>query len=240
MNAREIYSIWAPAGTLWTDWARVVPFLAMDSEITGSAVQISLPHIFYVDSLQKNCAIFSDLPDHYAILEGISLAKLGWRPIPLYNSCYGPTDSMSLIDNSNIEAALLLCTNALKELSLPFDAPPVFLLDSTRVNMYKMNVSVFDNSWDLYAQDLPSAKHLLQNGINKVIVRGDKILRDLKSILYQYQKKGIKIYFTKGFEKPKAVSIKKPLEMIETLISAFRRHRLRQSHRRHNHRQSHH
>ena len=235
MNAREIYSIWAPTGALWTDWTRVVPFLDINKSIKESAVQVNFPHIFYVSELQRNCAIFSDLPNHHAILEGVSLAKMGWRPIPLYNSCSGPKNAMSLIDNSNIEAALLLCTNELKELSLHLDAPPVFLLDSTRVNMYKMNASVFDNSWDLYAQDIPSAKYFLQNGIKKIVIRGDRILRDLRGILYQFQKKGIKIYFTKGFEKPKAVTVRKPLEAIEAIMSAFRRLRLRQSHRRHNH-----
>ena len=52
-----------------------------------------------------------------------------------------------------------------------------------------MNVSVFDNSWDVYPQDLPSAEYLLENDMKKVIVVGQNIARDLKKILYNYQKK---------------------------------------------------
>ena len=92
------------------------------------------------------------------------------------------------------------------------DAPPTFLLDSNRMNRFKMNVSVFDNSWDIYAQDLPSAEYFLKNGINKIIVRGEKIQKDLRKILYKFQKKGIKILYTNGYEEPKGVKIKKTLE----------------------------
>jgi hypothetical protein len=90
------------------------------------------------------------------------------------------------------------------------DAAPAFLLDSNRTHRFKMNVSVFDNSWDLYDQDIPSAEYFLNNGIYKIIVRGDKVQNDIAKILYKFQKKGIMIFFTKGYDEPTEVSIKKP------------------------------
>ena len=72
-----------------------------------------------------------------------------------------------------------------------------------------MNVSVFDNSWDIYDQDIPTAEYFLKNGITKIIIRGEEIQRDLKIILYKYQKKGIEILFTNGCEELKKVKIKK-------------------------------
>ena len=90
------------------------------------------------------------------------------------------------------------------------NAPPAFLLDSNRMNRYKMNLSVFDNSWDIYAQDLPSAEYFLKNGINKMIVRGEAIQTDLQKILYSFQQKGISIYLTNGYENIQKISLKKP------------------------------
>lgn len=52
----------------------------------------------------------------------------------------------------------------------------------------------------------------LKNNINQIIVRGEKIQKDLKKILYKFQEKGIKILFTNGYEEPKLVKIDKILE----------------------------
>ena len=73
-----------------------------------------------------------------------------------------------------------------------------------------MNESVFDNSWDIYAQDIPSAEYFLKNDIHKIIVRSDSIQEDLKKILYKIQSKGLEIFFTDGYEPPKKVKINKP------------------------------
>ena len=73
-----------------------------------------------------------------------------------------------------------------------------------------MDVSIFDNSWDAYAQDLPSSEYFLENGIDKIIIRSETIQKDLNKILFKFQKKGIKILFTDGYEKPKNVKLRKP------------------------------
>ena len=115
------------------------------------------------------------------------------------------------MENGNIESSLILVAEELKKLNLPDKAPPVFLLDSNRTHRYRTDVSTFDNSWDVYGQDFPSADYFLENGIKKIIVRGQKIQKDLKKILYKFQKKGMKILFTKGYAEPKEVSVRKPL-----------------------------
>ena len=86
---------------------------------------------------------------------------------------------------------------------------PVFLLDENRLNRYKIDSSVFDNSWDVYYQDLPSSKYFLNNCIDKILVRANKINKDLSKILFDYQKNNIKILFTNGFEPIKEIKIKK-------------------------------
>ena len=77
------------------------------------------------------------------------------------------------------------------------------------MHRFKMNLSVFDNSWDIYPQDIPSKEYFIQNGINKIIIRSEEIRIDLNKILYDYQNAGIKIFFTNGYEKPKEIKIKK-------------------------------
>ena len=76
------------------------------------------------------------------------------------------------------------------------------------MHRFKMNDSIFDNSWDIYPQDIPSAKYFLENGINKIIIVGKKVENDLAKILYKFQQEGIEIYFTKGFEEPEKVVVK--------------------------------
>ena len=116
---------------------------------------------------------------------------------------------MALVENHTIQSALICGTSELEKLKISDNAPPVFLLDSNRTHRFKMNASIFDNSWDLYDQDMPSAEYFLKNKIDKIIVRGEKIQKDLSKILYKFQKKGIKILFTNGYDIPKKINIKK-------------------------------
>jgi hypothetical protein len=117
---------------------------------------------------------------------------------------------MALVDNHPIISALLWGAGKLGERSIPEDAPPAFLLDSNRMNRHKMNVSVFDNSWDLYEQDIPSVEYMQKSAITSIAVRGRAIHKDLMRILYKFKKKGMTIFFTNGFDSTKEVSPRKP------------------------------
>lgn len=210
MIGKDIFKIWAPIGAKWIDWVRPVLFIAINYSYKPNAIiNFTIPDINYINELPENTAIFLDLPSHDSVEEGLALAKFGFRPIPLYNGTNEQHGSMALVDNHAIENALIWGADEIQKLNIPNDAPPAFLLDSNRMHRFKMNVSVFDNSWDLYDQDIPSAEYFLKNGINKIIVRGEKIQKDLIKILYKFQKKGIKILWTVGYEKPKDVIIKK-------------------------------
>ena len=76
------------------------------------------------------------------------------------------------------------------------------------MNRRKVTDSVFDNSWDVYSQDLPTYEYLKKYGIAKVIIKSDMIRKDLNKIFYEFQKNGIKIYFTEGYEEPKLIKLK--------------------------------
>jgi len=213
MTKKEIFQLWAPNHIRWTEWVRPVLFVAMnDREQIKPFHNFTIPKINYMDSKKANIAIILDLPGYDSIMEGLALARKGYRPIPLYNGTMAQAGSMATVDNLGIQSALQWATSKLQEIELDSEAPPVFLLDSNRLLRLKMNGTVFDNSWDVYHQDMPSGEYFLKHGIDTIIVRGEKIARDLALILYKFQKKGITIQFTKGYEVAKSIKIRKPLQ----------------------------
>lgn len=211
MTGKEIFKIWAPSKTRWVDWVRPVPFIAIDKNYElHEFIDFNIPSVHYIDQYEKDTAIFIDLPEYESIEEGIALTKLGYRPIPLFNGTIEDPNIMSTTNNHIIIPALIIGANYLEQTKLDKDTNPSFLLDTERLNRHKMNENVFDNSWDIYDQDVPTAEYFIKHDINKIIVHSDKIQKDLKKILYKYQQKGLKIYHTKGYEKPTLIKVRKP------------------------------
>lgn len=212
MTVKELYKIWAPYGKKWVDWIRPVPFIELNhySKMYNHS-QFSIPTISYVDAICQNTAIIVDLPGMESVEEGIGLAKLGFRPIPIFNGTAEQNGALATVDNQSAGIALALAVKELIKIEIKDDALPAFLTDRNRLQRYKMDVSVFDNSWDVYPQDLPTAEYLLESGIQKLVVVGRDVAKDLKKILYDYQKKGIEIYHTNRYELPKKIRIRKPL-----------------------------
>ncbi len=210
MTNKEIYKIWAPDKKRWVDWVRPVPFINIDdSSSRKEFIDYRIPSINYLKELLNDTALIIDIPGIDSIKEGIALAKLGYRPIPIFNGTDPPIGTISTTNNQIIKPLLIWGAFELKNIKLKNDAPPVFLLDQNRLNRYKINNGIFDNSWDIYDGDLPSPKYLLENGINKIIVRSNFQAKDLRKILYKWQKNNIKIFFTNGYEEPKELKLKK-------------------------------
>lgn len=212
MTGKEIYRIWAPNGAKWIDWVRPVPFVVINNDLKLYNISdFKSTNIDYIKE-STNTAIIVDLPGVESIKEGISLCNFGFRPIPIYNGTIEQEGARATTDNKVITTGLIYGASKLEKISIKNDAPPAFLLDTNRTNRYKMSISIFDNSWDIYDQDLPTAEYFLNNGIDRIIVRSDKLQKDLKKILYKFQNKGITIYFTNGYEEPKKIIVRKVLE----------------------------
>lgn len=210
MDRKDIFKIWAPFGKKWVDWVRPVPFIGIDiNKSTNYFIDYDIPSINYIKEVKKDTAIIIDIDGVESIKEGIALANMGYRPIPVFNGTNPSEKSKSTTDNQIIENMLIWGAYELKNINLLLDAPPVFLLDKNRLNRYKLDRSIFDNSWDIYPQDIPSSKYFLNNGINKIIVRGEVFNKDLKKVLYKLQKDNIDIFFTNGYDEAKVFKIKK-------------------------------
>ena len=212
MRGKEIYKIYAPNGAKWIDWVRPVPFVAIDTYNRKPIANFLDREAMFLKKYQQDTAIFIDLPGKESIELGIGLAHMGYRPIPVFNGTDEQQGSQATTNTYLIESYLINGSQKLKNIELKNDANPVFLLDSHRTNRYRAKESIFDNSWDLYKQDIPSAEYFKQNGITKIIVVGETIQRDLKKIFLKFQEKGIDIYITDGYTLPKKVKLTKTIK----------------------------
>jgi len=157
----------------------------------------------------RRTMIIVDMPGIQSVSEAFSYALLGWRPVPLYNGV--ASRGKMLVDAAEIADGLRMGTDRLSKLSIPPDAPPVFMLDSRRMHGSKAP-GLFDNRWCVFPQDMPSASYLNSMGIEKVIVRTPVyVLEDLGQILFDYQKSGIALFELRNIsDAPKAITARKP------------------------------
>lgn len=210
MTSKEIFQIWSPVGKKWVDWVRPVPFIAINEYSKMHRVSnLTIPTIPFLNETCEDAAIIVDLPGIQSVQEGIALAKSGYRPIPIFNGTIPQQNARATVDNQSVGIALTWGASELQNIDISNQALPAFLTDSNRMHRFKMEYSLFDNSWDVYPQDLPSAEYFIHNGIHKIILIGESISKDLKKILYEFQKKKIEIFWTKGYEPPKKVTVRK-------------------------------
>lgn len=212
MIGKDIYKIYAPDGARWGDWVRPVPFVAIECYNRCLSANWLERKIVFLENYENDTAIFIDLPGKESIEFGISLAHMGYRPIPLFNGTDGQQNSQTIVDTHLIESHLVNGAEKLKNIHLDIDANPVFLLDSYRTNRYRAKESIFDNSWDLYKQDIPSCEYFKQNNITKIIVVGDTVQRDLRKIFFEFQDAGVEFFLTDGYENVKKIKLTKTLK----------------------------
>lgn len=212
---KEIYKIWAPAGKKWVDWVRPVPFVEMEHFTKGygsyGVADISAYKAAYVDEAWTDAAIIVDLPGAESVREGIALAQKGYRPIPIFNGTAEQKDARATSNNESASFALMDYAAKLAALDIPQDARPAFLTDRNRLQRWRADLGVFDNSWDVYHQDLPTAEYFLANGVRRIVIVGASVAGDLAKILRPFRKKGIEIFLTNGYDMPKRAVLKKPL-----------------------------
>ena len=207
MTSKELFQSWAPTTLPWSNWVKPPIFMSLKSE---TSFNYELPKINYLSEIITNYAIIVDLANVDSVLTGLALGKLGYQPVPLYNGTFPQNGARALVDLDIIQDALRWGKTIFDNLALDKNSPPAFLIDSQRIFRYKMEAGLFDNSWDIYPQDLPSPNYLKQKGIDSILVHTYELNRDLKRVLYNIQQKGLKILSTNGFEIPKEIKFSKP------------------------------
>ena len=201
----ETYKIWAPEDSVWAQWAKPVLFI---HQPINSKIRMEFSDLTWNIKADNHTMVIVDLPGHTGVIEGVALARLGYRPIPLYNGVDGP--SSSIVKVTDIARALYQGADELITYPIRSDAPPVFILDSNRMSVGGKRPGVYDNRWCVFPQDMPSASFLNKEGITKIILRSDSIQNDLSHILRRYQELGIDIYISNEQEGEKKVDVVKP------------------------------
>lgn len=193
---QEIFEIWVPDGGLWSPWGIPVLFTqlpAVMEEQSAHEIEVPPPATWCPRS-DDHCAIVLDLPGPTSVTVGLSLAKVGFRPVPLFNGCYG---DHAVIDQRPIMRAICGGTEWLSAQRLREDAPPAFLLDSGRMNgLSPVTPGMFDNRWKIFPQDFPAAEFLLQQELRRCLVvqQQQEIAEDLCHILRRWQVAGLPIH----------------------------------------------
>ena len=204
-NNLEVYKVWAPDDALWTQWAKPVLFMH-SAEVRFK--NLDIPELGWTQSVESQTMIIVDLPGEIGVVESMALARLGYRPVPLYNGVDGRAFSM-MVKVGEIATALFHGAEILATYNISPEAPPVFMLDSNRMAGRGKQPGTYDNRWCVFPQDMPSAAFLMNAGIRRVIVRSAGIQNDLSHILLRYQKEGIEIHLCTGEEIEK-ISVVKP------------------------------
>jgi hypothetical protein len=200
MNRTDAFAAWVPDlpddefGPAWTQWAKPVLF----ASISEAAPPITLQeeHLSGLESeirsRDKSVAIVVDLPGPQAARIGLAFARMGLRPVPLFNGSSGREE---LIVTGELIETLRAGGSQLQSQPLSNNAAPAFLLDSRRMSKdVRPQPGKFDNRWLTFPQDFPSANLLIARGVSRVIVIQPKTgqpAEDLAHVLRRWQDAGI-------------------------------------------------
>jgi hypothetical protein len=154
--------------------------------------------------IEKGTAVVLDLPNVIGVAHALSLAARGYRPVPLYNALPIPAGALApgksataAVDVLPIMAMLKFSAESLAALKLPPGAPPVFMLDSRRMEIWGQALSsYFDNRSVCFPTDFPSADFLLAHGIERVLLvqkQASDPATDLRLVMRRWQEKGIRL-----------------------------------------------
>jgi hypothetical protein len=214
-DAREyIYNAWAPHGSVWSPWAKPVLFSVMGRYPLPPTLPSVTFDLSWVPAVNRGAALILDLPREEGVLMGLELAKLGYRPVPLYNALPGPAVPIlsiepapaSVVEVMPILHALWRGAEELLKLIIPPNAPPVFLLDANRSIGWRIKPVCFDNRSVSFVTDFPSAKFLKDSGIGRAILVQrfqDQPQPDLAHTLRRWHDGGIEVE-SKRFDQPGA------------------------------------
>ncbi len=190
MDPQETFNIWAPEESIWSNWAKPVLFNSLVDE-TLDPLEGPFPGIANFPNAASKSACIIDIAGEEAITLSMSLAEKGYRPVPLFNSVEAPAQ---IVNVTGIVHSLGRAAGYLRTLKIPYNAPPVFLLDALRHgNSAMVSPGHFDNRSVVVPQDMPSARFLMQNGIQHLVLISYKVQDDLSHILFRYQEQGIDV-----------------------------------------------
>ena len=217
MDGSQLFETWAPADSVWSPWAK--PALFADEAVRTVLADAPPPPAMPPQprsafSGDNGTAFVLDLPGERSVDLGLTLARAGYRPVPVFNTTDHPA---ALVDVRPVLRRLASGATDLAGVYLPPEAPPAFLLDANRANAAATpSPGRYDNRWVVFPQDFPSASFLLARGIRQIVLlqtqrpgHGDQPRDDLAHVLRRWQEAGIAIHF----QDPDADAPPRPLDV---------------------------
>jgi hypothetical protein len=208
LTKRQRFEIWAPPAVPWSAWAKPILFAHAPTADPPEPLLLPPPEVTsWAPPADGHWAVVVDLPGAVGLLTGVSLAAVGYRPVPLYNASPGfastwtfrwPRVLETVVPVEPILRAIITLTPVIKEMRLPYAAPPAFLLDSARRGPPgSQHPGQFDNRSISFPTDFPSANVLLSHGIVRVLLvqrGGHEPQADLTHTLRRWQEAGVEIW----------------------------------------------
>jgi len=168
-----VFDVWAPLESgpgAWSRWAKPILFHALVDEPVPAPVDAPPLAMPWAPAADGRTALVVDVPGARAVALGVALARLGWRPVPVFNGAPPPFDVRPAVAVAPMIAALAQGAATLAGVTLPPTAPPAFLLDADRAGQGKPLPGEYDNRWIVLPQDLPSGDWLVAHGVREVLV----------------------------------------------------------------------
>jgi hypothetical protein len=218
VTPQYVFDVWAPPGGLWSPWVKPVLFAHMKAPAyKGEVVLPTPPAMPWLTRADKTVALVIDLPGPLGVSIALEPARLGYRPVPLYNAVPGPAGAVVVCDLDPVVTALWDVTPELDRLNLPYDAPPAFLLDADRRHGTGRSPQpgMFDNRSVSLPTDFPSANVLIASGIRRVVLIQSDVdpPEDLAHTLLRWQQAGIAIEAVSPLTPaadPVAITVRRP------------------------------
>ena len=193
LTNKEAFAKWAPPDSPWSDWAKPALFATAPppdplSPDVVAPVEQPLPQ---VPEPRERVAVILELRGAEGVKVALALAARGYCPVPLYNTTFGPT---AVVDVRPISDALRVGASLLESMRIRREAPPVFMLDASRMSpMVPPSAGRFDNRWLVFPQDFPSATYLRARGIDHALLvqESGTVRDDLAHVLLRWQQSGI-------------------------------------------------
>jgi hypothetical protein len=196
MDKKQLYGIWAyERADVWTRYVKPVLFVHAEFAPSGFVREAVIP-VDVQRYFSNETMVIVDLPGASGVETGLGLAKIGFRPIPLYNGIHENNNGgrKQAVDNTAIINAIANGTDNLRRIYMQDNAPPAFLLDANRNTPQPDMETLYDNRWSVDTDDMPTADYLKANHISRILVWTNQgIQNDIKTILQNYQNEGIHI-----------------------------------------------
>jgi hypothetical protein len=84
VNQEEVFSVWAPQGSIWSRWVAPVLFAQTFWDTRIKSEPVTPQHFPWLRKRMSDTVLVVNLPGADSVEVGFAVAAVGFRPVPLY------------------------------------------------------------------------------------------------------------------------------------------------------------